>query len=133
MGYILDTCFLIDLVRGEAKAVAKAEEIEATGASKFLATPVLFELLTGLLHRRSRTETNRFRRALSPFIVLAFDEHAARDAAQIQDELMRLGRKSSDTDVMIAGIAAHHDLILVTGDRNLLESKEGTGLDVEGY
>lgn len=133
MGYLLDTCYLIDLVRGDPNAVAKAKEIETSGTSKFLATPVLFELMTGLLHRRSRTETNRFRRALSSFIVLAFDEHAAPDAARIQAELMRLGRKSSDTNIMIAGIAAHHGLILVTGDRNLLESEDGTGLDVEGY
>lgn len=133
MGYVLDTCFLIDLVRGHEAAVQKATEIEDTRASKFLCTPVLFEMMTGLLYRRSNTEANRFRRAVSSLIVLPFDEHAARTAAEIQAELMRLGRRSADADIMIAGIAAHHGHILITRDENLANIELGIGLDVEGY
>lgn len=133
MGYTFDTCYLIDLVRENLSAVEKAEQVEATGEDKVVSTPVLFELMSGLLYRRSRTETNRIRRIVSRFQVVSFDEPSTRKAAEIQSELMRMGRRSSNVDVMIAGIAAQHGHILITRDKNLAELETGIPLDVESY
>ncbi len=133
MGYVFDASTLIDLVRGDEAVVARAADIDMSGATKLLATPVLFEIMTGLLFTQSRTEANRWRRALSSFQLLPFDEHAARAAAEIQAELMRAGRRSSDTDVMIAGIAAANGHVLVTQDKNLAAIDIPIGLDVETY
>jgi predicted nucleic acid-binding protein len=133
MGYTFDSCYLIDLANGDSRAVTKAQQIESTDEEKFITTPVLYEIMVGLLYGRSRTETNRFRRAVSKLQILPFDETSARLAAEIQSELMKMGRRSSDIDVLIAGIAAHHGHVLITRDQQLGDLEISIPLDIEAY
>ena len=98
-----------------------------------LSTPVLYEITSGLLYTRSRSEASAFRSLASRFAVLPFDEASATKAAEIRAELMRLGRAKSHVDVMIAGVAAAAGHTLVTRDRDFQDIAEAVGLVLEGY
>ncbi|TLZ66619.1 MAG: type II toxin-antitoxin system VapC family toxin [Methanobacteriota archaeon] len=133
MGVTVDTNFIIDVLRADAAAIAKSRELDTRPETKHLSTPVLYEITSGLLYTRSRSEAGAFRTLASRFSILPFDEPAATRAAEIRAELMRLGRLKSHVDVMIAGVAAAGGHALVTRDRDFLDIAEAVGLIVETY
>ena len=133
MGVTVDTTFIIDVLRADREALAKSQEIDGRPETKFLSTPVVYEITSGLLYTRSRSEAGAFRTLASRFSVLPFDEPAATKAAEIRAELMRLGRVKSHVDVIIAGVAASGGHALVTRDRDFQDIGEAVGLAVEGY
>jgi len=133
MGVTVDTNFIIDVLRADAAALAKSQEIDRRPEAKLLSTPVLYEITSGLLYTRSRSEAGAFRTLASRFAILPFDEPAATRAAEIRAELMRLGRLKSHVDVMIAGVAAAGGHTLVTRDRDFQDIAQAVGLVVESY
>ncbi len=133
MGTTFDTGFIIDLLKGQAPALRKSQEVESSNAAAFLGSPVLYEVLSGILHRQSRTEAAAFRAFAGMFPVLGFAEPAARKAAEVRAEFMRLGRAKPGVDVMIAGIALEGDHVLVTRDRDFEAIGEEFGLRLERY
>jgi len=133
MGVTVDTNFIIDVLRADPAALVKSQEIDVRPETKLLSTPVLYEITSGLLYTRSRSEAGAFRTLASRFAILPFDEPAAARAAEIRAELMRLGRLKSHVDVMIAGVAAAGGHVLVTRDRDFEDIAEAVGLVVEPY
>src|SRR5205809_4173906 len=133
MGVTVDTNFIIDVLRADAAAIAKSRELDTRPETKHLSTPVLYEITSGLLYTRSRSEASAFRALAARFAILPFDEAAASKAAEIRAELMRLGRAKSHVDVMIAGIASAAGHSLVTRDRDFAEVASTVGLVLETY
>ena len=133
MGATLDTTFIIDLLRGDSGARAKARELDGRKEPTILSTPVLYEISSGLLYRRSRSETAAFRALASRFDLHAFDESSAVRAAEIRAELMRLGRVKGHVDLMLAGIAVAGGHTLVTRDRDFHEIAKAVTLSLESY
>ena len=133
MGLTVDTNFVIDVLRADAAALAKSREIDGRAETRFLSTLVLYEITSGLLYTRSRSEAGAFRTLATRFAILLFDEPAAAKAAEIRAELMRLGRLKSHVDVMIAGVAAAGGHTLVTRDRDFQDIAQAVGLAVESY
>ncbi len=133
VGVAVDTSFVIDLLQGHDKALAKARELEGEDEPRFLPAPVLYEVEAGLRFTRSRLEAARFREIAGGFPLLPLDEAAALAAAKLRAELLRLGRPKSHSDVMIAGTAMAGNHRLVTRDADIREVGEEVGLLVEGY
>ncbi len=133
MGYVLDTSFLVDLLRSDPDAQRKARELDRRRESKVLTTPVLYEVLAGLLFTRSRSEAAAFEALAARYARVPFDEPAASRAAEIRAELLRLGRVKSHVDVMIAGIASAGRHVLVSKDADFQEIGRAVGLLVEPY
>ena len=121
------------MLRSDAAALAKSAELDGRPDIKILSTPVLYEITSGLLYTRSRSEASAFRALAARFAILPFDEAAASKAAEIRAELMRLGRAKSHVDVMIAGIASAAGHSLVTRDRDFAEVASTVGLVLETY
>ncbi len=133
MGITFDSNFIIDILRSDREALAKARAIDAGGEAKFLTTPVLYEVSSGLIFTRSRSEAAAFRALASRLTILPFDEPSAVKAAEIRAELMRLGRPKGNIDIMIAGIAAAEGHTLVTRDGDLRDISQAIGLNLDGY
>jgi predicted nucleic acid-binding protein len=129
----LDSAFVIDLMRGAARPLSKARSLDASGEPVFLTAPVLCEVLSGILHRQSRTEGAAFQVMASRYPVVSFGERAARRAADIRGEFMRLGRAKPGVDVMIAGIALEYGYRVITRDSDFGDISSVFGLMVEGY
>jgi len=133
MGVTMDSTFLIDVMDGDRGALAKANDLQEGRHPLFVGTPVLYEVTTGILFRGSRQEAEAFASLASRFTILPFDEPSARRAAEIQSDLLRVGRPKGHTDVMIAGIAAAGGHSLVTRDRDFEDIAGVVGLSLESY
>lgn len=133
VGVTFDTHFIVDLLRGKADAARKAKEIESGGRARFLAAPVVYEIASGLLYQRSRTQAAAFRALAANFAALPFDAAAAQRAAEIRAELKGMGRPKAHVDVMIAGTALAGGHSLVTRDGDFAKIAGAFGLRVERY
>jgi predicted nucleic acid-binding protein len=133
VGYVLDTAFLVDLLRADPAAKKKARELDASREPKIMTTPVLYEILAGLLFTRSRSEAAAFQQLSAGYVLAPFDETSASKAAEIRAELMRLGRVKSHVDTMIAGIASAGRHTMITRDSDFAEIRAAMGLLVEPY
>lgn len=133
MGVALDTTLFVDLVRRRPSGVAKLEELDSRRVMKVIPTPVAYEVLSGILQAKSRTQAALFRGWLDRFHVAPLDLSAAERAASIRVELTQLGRAKATGDVLAAGIALAGGHSLVTRDADFLEISDVTGLVVEPY
>jgi tRNA(fMet)-specific endonuclease VapC len=77
-----------------------------------------------------RSREARVTRTLRPFLSLPFDDPAAREYAQIRDQLEREGQIIGPYDLQIAAIALSRRLTLVSSNR---EFSRVQGLRIEDW
>ena len=128
-----DSSALIDILRGDERALEEADRLEKEGGLPVLSTVAVFEVLSGVEFTKSRLERTRLESLLSQFRLESFDQESARRAAELRGELLRAGRSPSAPDVMIAGHALAHGHVLVTRDRSLASIATASGLTVVSY
>lgn len=103
---VVDSTFLISLLRNDPATVRKAEELDKEGGA---ATTVInvFEVTYGVY--RSMSEVPRrmeaFERLMANFEVHDLDIEAAKKAAQISGTLSREGNTIDPFDSLVAGIS----------------------------
>ena len=110
---ILDTCFLIDLLKNNKDAVAKAQVLDETDTPSFATTVTVFELWQGV-HDASEEERERVLTLLSSVGIHVLDFEGAKQAGEIFDILRREGQKIEPEDCLIAGIARSHNEPVLT-------------------
>lgn len=119
---ILDTDIYSEVLRAKnAILVKKAIAYRQQFGVYSLASATVVELVSGL-QRTSRT--NRLQNLLAALAaeeILPLDRESSIIAGTIYGELMRTGQTIGRVDPMIAGIALHHDLTLVTGNTQHFE------------
>lgn len=133
MGVVLDTTFLVDLLRGREAALGTAQRMEAEEIQPTLPAPALYEVLSGIRHRGSGTEAARFRNLAQGFRVRPLDREAADAAADVRAELLRLGEPKGTVDTLVAGIARAEGQALLTRDGDFQVIAEAVELEVRGY
>lgn len=124
---------MVGLIRSDPDARRRAQALDARREPKLLSTPVLYEIASGLLYIRSRSDAAAFQRLSANYAIVPFDEASAMRAAEIRAELMKLGRVKSHVDTMIAGIAAAGGHTLVSRDADFQAISGAMGLQVESY
>jgi tRNA(fMet)-specific endonuclease VapC len=99
---VLDTSFLIDLLRGkpETKKIAESGII-------LLTTQInMYEILVGLFHKgMSNTRFQKAQELFETIRVLSLDDNGIIKSARISGELMKKGQIIEDCDCLTAGIA----------------------------
>jgi len=133
VGLTLDSSALIDVLRGDEKALRATDLLEGEGNLLVLSTVAVFEVLSGVEYTRSRLERSRLETLLSRFRIDTFDQNSARRAAELRAELRREGRSPGAPDVMIAGQALAGGHTLVTRDKVLGSVAAASGLKVVIY
>lgn len=133
MGVAVDSTLFIDLAREQPAAIRKVDELDSRRELKIIPTPVAYEVLSGILQTKSRTQASLYRSWISRFHVAALDTAGAEQAAAIRVELSRLGRVKGTGDILTAGIVLAGGHSLVTRDVDFREISEATGLLVEPY
>ena len=96
---MLDSSFLIDLLRGDERASAIARSLDDEPVS--ISSIVRFEVFQGL----SVKHRKRLERDLASLATIAFDADQADLAASIADRLYRKGEPIDPEDCMIAAAA----------------------------
>ena len=126
---ILDTSFLVDVLRGWERAAKKTKEIEESGEDLFITTISVFELWQGLYNAQPK-ELEKVNRLLSGLETLNLESNEAKLGGKIHSALRKKGRPIEPQDSMIAGIALHHNQAVLTKDEYFSRIKD---LKVEYY
>lgn len=129
---ILDTSVLVDILRGDKAAIARIEQLEASGDLLSIPTPVLFELWEGIERAdRPDAERRRVQEVLEGYSLMSYDAaHAARGGT-ISGSLIRRGEMLDPLDVQIAGVALAEGRAVLT--RNKKHFSRVPELRVEEY
>lgn len=126
---VLDTTFLIDVLRGRPETRAFLESDEP-----FLTTQInMYEIIKGLFYEGASPE--KFLKVQDLFKnirVLQLDDQAIITAASICADLFKKGEPIEDCDCLIAGIALSNNIshILTRNDKHFKKIKR---LKVETY
>ena len=124
----LDTCFLVDYLDG---VNATADYLASHESKPFVAPSLcLFEVYRGAARTDGADGIARVASSLDWVEPLPLTEPAAREAAEIEAQLLDAGERVNLGDTLIAGICRHHDSRLVTRDRHFHRVE---GLTVDSY
>nr|HEV7954082.1 type II toxin-antitoxin system VapC family toxin [Candidatus Acidoferrales bacterium] len=119
MTYLLDTNACIALIKDDPPGVRRRfDQAVAAHAEILVPTVVAFELWYGVA-KSVRREANARRIQnffAAPIQLLSFDEEDAKSSGAIRAEMESRGKSLGPYDLLIAGQALRHDLILVTAN-----------------
>ena len=127
---IFDTCFIIDLLKGNNNAVIYLENLERTSESKIITAITIHELWRGLgiLNIKEKEEIKEI---LQTITVLPLDLESAKASGEIERKLLGESITIDPEDAMIAGIAIKNNQKLLT--KNLKHFSRIKGLKIESY
>ncbi|MBS3134523.1 PIN domain-containing protein [Candidatus Woesearchaeota archaeon] len=110
---ILDSDFIINLLKNEPDAVRKAEELNQS--SEKIKTTVInaFEVLQGNFNNNEK-DKGIIRKFFTTIKILEFDYEDANTAAEIHHDLQKTGLMINPEDSMIAGIAIQYNEKILT-------------------
>jgi tRNA(fMet)-specific endonuclease VapC len=131
MRFLLDTCVVSDFAQGQPLVLArvKAAAPEDLAASAITEMEVAYGLLLNpKLAGRLKPVMDAFFGAIR---VLPYDRAAAEATARARANLKLRGRPIGAYDVLIAGVALAHELILVTS--NVREFRRVEGRRIEDW
>ena len=114
---LLDTDIYSEILKA-ANPTVTANATTYRRAQGFLtfSTVTVMEVVRGFQKNQSTRRLNAFLAAIALEEILPFDQPAAELAGRIAGELERIGQPIGTADPMIAAIALHHGLELVTGN-----------------
>lgn len=133
MGALLDSSFLVDLLRDQQEAHDLLRRLETEDQQLLLSTPVVYELLSGLRQEATRAALAQIESVISGYPVLAFDLPAARRAAEVRAELLRMGTPIGAVDTMLAGLGLAHGHQIISRDSGVRGLASLFGLTVRDY
>ncbi len=114
---VLETTFVIDLLRGKPQIKELKDELDKTEATLAIAAPSVMEIWSGAeLSNVPESERVKINELLLSLIVLVLDEKAAKKAGEIEAGLLKAGQPIDTEDVMIAAIALVNGEKVVTRD-----------------
>lgn len=119
MNFLLDTNACIAIINGDRPSVRSKVQQSIHGGDQFFVSSISsFELWYGVF-KSSRTDfnANRLEAFLSGSVsVLDFDDEDARAAGSIRAGLEKRGRLIGVYDLLLAGQAIRHRMILITAN-----------------
>lgn len=129
--YLLDTNACINILNGTSRPVIDRFARESP-STIHLCSVVKAELLHGARRSARVAKTlASLQRFFDPLVSLPFDDLCADEYGLLRADLARAGTPIGGNDLMIAAIARHHDLTVVT--HNIDELSRVTGLRVEDW
>jgi predicted nucleic acid-binding protein len=137
MKYLADTKYLIDLINGDAKASALAEELDESNEPVGLSAISTEEYLRGIYYlywndkELLKTKLTDARRDLSAFEILPVTFEIATEAAEIEVATIKRGEALSLADILIASSAIGLNLTLIT--RNIKHFQRVLKLRIRSY
>jgi tRNA(fMet)-specific endonuclease VapC len=120
---LIDTDFLVGLLRGDSEAVSVAEEINLPKTSIMNVFELYYGAEKAANPKKALLEVERLVDATE---LLPFDIGSAREASKIQAALNKEGRSIGIIDTLIAGVATAHKEEILT--RNIEHFSRVKGL-----
>ncbi len=108
---ILDTCTMIELLRGNPKTIADVYKYDQ--GNIFVTPVVVAELYRGA---RDKGELGKCRKLVGKFCILAINEGVVNSFSAIFD-IFSLSHRPGIPDMLIAATALHYDIALLTENK----------------
>ena len=115
---VLDTTFLVDLLREKSNALAVARELEEEGSEVYTTTVTCYELLLGSRRFGKLRETEAL---LAELRSLALTKEAADEASKLQHGLALEGKLLDHRDALILGTALAHGIDRIVSNDEALK------------
>jgi len=129
---LLDTSFIIDLLRGREAAVKKIKKLESELVATNISAPSIFEVFVGIsLTKKPYAEKKKVMDVLESWGTLVLDSECAALSGNIHGQLIKDGQTIDPEDSMIAGIAIVNKEVLLT--RNTKHFRRVPNLKIEEY
>ncbi|MFC6764985.1 PIN domain-containing protein [Natrinema soli] len=113
---VLETSFLVDYLNEQPYTI---EYLEANPQSKYVVpTIAMYELYAGALRSNATETISTVTTALEWADPVAFDDDAAREAAEVRSGLLGQGEPIPAPDTLIAGVARSLEAELVATDKH---------------
>lgn len=115
----LDTTFLVDLLRGKEEISKLKDELSKSESVLTVASPSIMEIWLGACQAKaSEKEKEKINQLLLSLEILSLDEKSAKEAGEIEAELLNKGQIIETEDIMTASIAKMNGEKVVTRDRH---------------
>lgn len=126
---VLDTTFLIDLIRGK-KETAEIMDLK----EPLLTTQInMYEVIRGMFIRNiSQEKYLQINEFFDQMKLLSLDDNSIIKSAEISSELLKKGEFIGDADCLTAGIALSNGVTTVV-TRNVDHFKRIKGIKIETY
>ncbi|PIN91372.1 hypothetical protein COU57_01010 [Candidatus Pacearchaeota archaeon CG10_big_fil_rev_8_21_14_0_10_32_14] len=126
---ILDSSFIIDLLKGDERALNKSKDI---GKNEIIKTTTInsFEVLQGGEYAR-KDEKEKINRFFDNIEIIDFDFNSSKKGGKIHSDLIKNGIEIDPEDSMIAGIALIHNEKILT--KNVKHFSRIKDLEIESY
>jgi predicted nucleic acid-binding protein len=113
----LETTFLVDLLRGKKEVSELKDELIRSDKIFAIASPSIMEIWSGAsLSMQSEYKKEKINELILSLTILSLDEKSAKEAGEIEAELIEKGIIIETEDIMIAAIAKVNGETLVTRD-----------------
>ncbi len=115
----LETTFLIDILLGKKEINELKDELSKTEPLLTIAAPSIMEIWMGAsISKQPDSKKDKINELISSFTILSLDEKSAKEAGEIEADLMKKGEIIETEDMMIAAIAKANGEKLVTRDEH---------------
>ncbi|MFA5943331.1 MAG: PIN domain-containing protein [Candidatus Thermoplasmatota archaeon] len=129
---VLDTCFVIDFLRGDPGAVRLLTLLQQGSRPLGITAHTEFELFAGIgRSRQPDADKQPLESFLAELVRFPFTSEAARTAGLLEAQLASKGQRPAILDLLIGCTALHAGEPVVTRDRNPFQSIPG--LEVLAY
>ena len=131
MKYLLDTCVISDFIKGNHNVIQRIKSEQPVNLAVSSVTVMELQYGLKLNPQRAKKISPIISALLRTITVIAYDSRCAEQTAIIRAQLKAVGKPIGPYDIMIAGTAIEHSLIMVTA--NTKEFNRINSLDIENW
>jgi len=113
---LLDTDILSYFLKGSEKVTDRVKEYLKHFSTLTFSSITYYEVLAGLEYKNAKTQKDRFKDFSENCNIINIESESIFKSARIYGELRRKGITIGTSDLLIAGIAIKHDLVLATNN-----------------
>ena len=128
---MLDTNILSMFFKGQTEVVQHVHTYQTTYDKINFSLITYYEIISGLKHRDAHKQLDSFLQFAAANNIIALTLNSVSLSANIYADLRKQGNPIDDIDLLIAGTALAHNLVLVTHNRKHFERIES--LQVEDW
>ena len=111
---LIDTDILSLFFRNDLTVIERFREYLQEHGRMNISILTFYEILSGLKHRDALKQLDMFFKFVKNNTILPLTEKSVAISSDIYAALRKTGNQLDDIDILIAGVAIAHDLVLVT-------------------
>ena len=121
--YCLDSNIIIEIFRGNPAIKDKLQNLQENNKEFFINPIILSELYKGVYTSNKKEVVLKFLGDfLKEIIILGFDKESCRVFGELYNNLVKKGKMTQETDLMIAAICIRNNVVLITSNKKHFEN-----------